>query len=301
MDIRRLEAFAKVYELRSFSKAGQDLFLSQPTISAHIAGLESELGLPLFDRMGRTVLPTKAGDILYGYAKKTFACLRDAKAEVEQLREGVSGEILLGASTIPADYILPKIMAGFLKSYPDVSVHLKVGDSRSINERVADGELSLGLVGAGEDDENLAFQEILKDELTCIASPEFVQKEELSPEDLAALPWVMREEGSGTRKALLKGLGESGLDIRKLRIGLTVPSTAAVLQCVRAGLGVSAVSGIAAREYIARGECAVVNVSGLSMQRSFYLVRHKKRSFFPAVQVFLDAVVKHCRNLNVED
>jgi DNA-binding transcriptional LysR family regulator len=297
MDIRRLEAFAKVYELRSFSKAGQDLFLSQPTISAHIAGLESELGVALFDRLGRTVLPTKAGDILYGHAKKTFACLQDAAAEIGQLREGIGGSFLLGASTIPADYILPKIMADFLRRYPEVSIQLNVGGSRSISEQVLAGEMAIGLVGAVEDDDNLSFRELLQDELLCIASPDLLKHCGLGEklDEPGAVPWVMREQGSGTRKTLTAGLKSIGLDARKLRVALSVPSTAAVLQCVRAGLGVSAVSAIAAQEYLDRGECKALSIEGLSMRRSFFLVHHKKRSFFPVVEKFIETVNEYCR------
>ena len=118
MDFRRLEAFSKVYELKSFSKAGTELFLSQPTISAHVSALEKDLGVQLFDRLGRVIMPTPAGEVLYRYAIDAFSCLEKARVEIELLQDRVAGELFVGCSTIPGHFLLPHLIARFSMQYP---------------------------------------------------------------------------------------------------------------------------------------------------------------------------------------
>lgn len=291
MDIRRLEAFAKVYELGSFSKAANDLYLSQPTISTHVAGLESELGVVLFDRMGRKVLPTQAADVLYAYAGKVFENIEAAQAEIAALQERISGEFSIGGSTIPAHYLLPDLVAEFHKSYPEVAISLKVGDTEKIVDMVASGELICGMVGAELDRQDLEFIRLFEDQMVVIAAPEFIkQTGEISAKRLLGYPWVNREQGSGTRRAIEKALDTAGADARSMNVVMTVESTQAVIQFVRAGLGVSATSRIAAKEYLDSGRLVEVPIKGLAMERWFYLVRHRRRHFFPAVRRFIDFI-----------
>lgn len=300
MDLRRLEAFSKVFELRSFSKAGEALFLSQPTISAHVASLESDLGVKLFDRLGRSILPTAAGDILYRHAQKVFSSLETAKAEIQLLQDEVSGALAIGASTIPAHYLLPPMLASFVKRYPAVTMHLRVGDSESIVQQVQNGTLVTGVVGAQYEDYNdLEFIPILEDDLVIVAAPDTLPgKSALELSDLEALSWVMREKGSGTRLAIEKGLLKSGVDPRSLNTALIVESTQAVLRCVKAGLGVSITSRLAAYDEINRGELIVLPCSELQLGRHFYCVFQKQRFMFPAVSYFIDFLQERAKELN---
>ncbi|MDY7000747.1 MAG: selenium metabolism-associated LysR family transcriptional regulator [Thermodesulfobacteriota bacterium] len=292
MDIRRLEAFAKVYELKSFSKAAKDIFLSQPTISAHISALEKELGVRLFDRLGRSILPTQAAEILYKYAQSAFDSLAGAKAEIGLLQKRVSGELSVGGSTIPAHYMLPGILSRFLAKYPDVTTYLAIGDTGRIIDRVAGGDLAVGMVGAREDSRDLEFVPVLEDDLVVIAPPGTAPgvDAEIKAKDLFDFPWVIREPGSGTWEAFEKALVPIGLDIRNLRAVVCVESTRAVLECVRAGLGFSVTSRLVARSFLESGEAVEVHVKDLAMRRGFYLAYHKRRYFFPVVRYFIDFV-----------
>ncbi len=271
LDFRRLEAFCKVYELRSFSRAGADLFLSQPTISAHVLALEKELGVRLLDRMGRQVLPTPAGEVLYRRASEAFASLAAAEAEIGQLRDEVSGDLVVGGSTIPAHHVLPEIIAGFVRTYPAVRVHLRVGDTADIVQRVSDGELMLGLVGAVEPHPDLVFEPLVDDELVVVATPELAGgRRQVQVEELAQWPWIMREAGSGTRRTFAEALASAGMDVRRLPVALVVDSTQAVVQYVRAGLGVSATSRLAVAESIPRASstrCAMPGGTGFRRRR----------------------------------
>ncbi|BFR48855.1 LysR family transcriptional regulator [Nitratidesulfovibrio sp. HK-II] len=298
LDFRRLEAFCKVYELRSFSRAGADLFLSQPTISAHVLALEKELGVRLLDRMGRQVLPTPAGEVLYRRASEAFASLAAAEAEIGQLRDEVSGDLVVGGSTIPAHHVLPEVIAGFVRTYPAVRVHLRVGDTADIVQRVTDGELMLGLVGAMEPHPDLVFEPLVDDELVVVAAPEMAGgRRHVQVEELAQWPWIMREAGSGTRRTFAEALATAGMDVRRLPVALVVDSTQAVVQYVRAGLGVSATSRLAVAESITRGELVELQLDDCRPARQFHSVRHARRHQFPAAAAFAAYLGEHTRHL----
>ncbi len=141
----------------------------------------------------------------------------------------------IGGSTIPSHYLLPEILYNYCKKYPDVSVHLSVGDTAEILEKVRSGELIIGVVGATADVPNIEFVPIMRDELVIVAPPVLVRNYDVIDDiqHLAELPWVMREGGSGTRKALEAGLSEMGTSVRELNVTVWVESTQAVVQCVR--------------------------------------------------------------------
>ncbi|ABM28754.1 selenium metabolism-associated LysR family transcriptional regulator [Nitratidesulfovibrio vulgaris] len=296
IDYRRLEAFCKVYELRSFSRAGEELFLSQPTISAHVLALEKDLGMQLLDRLGRSVLPTPAGDVLYRHAMNAFESLEAAKSELAMLRDEVSGELVLGGSTIPAHHILPPVLGTFLRRHPCVSVKICVGDTEDIMQSVAQGEVMLGLVGDLRPQPDLHFEAVIDDELVVIAHPQMVEGGvPHAVAELASYPWVMREKGSGTRSAFLNGLDALGVDWRLFDVVLTVGSTEAVIQYVRAGLGISVTSRIAVADALGRGELVEIPLSDYHPARKFYCIHHARRTLFPSALAFMTALREGAR------
>ena len=221
MDIRKLEAFVRVFEYCSFSKAGKALYLSQPTISAHVAALEQELGAVLFDRIGRMVVPTKAGEVLYAHAVKIFEISSEAISEIHRLQERVTGRLELGGSTIPANYILPAYLARFWKKYPDVILDLRIGDSEEIVAQMQEGKLMLGVVGGMFGGPELEYVPLVRDRLALVMVPAL--RDKYADGDAVSmvrnLPWVMREEGSGTRAAMDAALEHLGLEARALDNG----------------------------------------------------------------------------------
>ncbi len=299
MDIYRLATFCKVFELKSFSKAAQDLFLSQPTVSSHIANIENELGISLFDRVGREILPTKAGDILYSYARKITTMLSQAITEIHLVQGKVAGDLFIGGSTIPGQYFLPQILHTYKMQYSDVRLHLKIYDSSRIQEEVLEGKLDIGIVGGREDHFDLVFEPVLSDEMVILgpnsltAAPDM----ELDRESLVSLPWILREKGSGTRKAMEAGLSQLGLTLKDIYTVATVYSTEAVLQCIRAGMGVSVTSQMAANRLIMSRECLPMSSPWMKLERSFYMVTHRKRQIFPATIRFMEILRTHCQRI----
>jgi DNA-binding transcriptional LysR family regulator len=172
MDLRRLEIFVKVAELGSFSRAAETLFLTQPTVSEHVRALEDELGVPLLDRLGRGTTPTRAGVLLLGYARRMLTLSREAVQAIEQFQGRVSGELTVGGSSIPGEYIVPALIGAFRGKHPDVRISLLIGSSREVQQWVEEGQVEIGVVG----------------------------------DDLKAEPMIVRERGSGSRETFERAL-----------------------------------------------------------------------------------------------
>src|SRR5437879_11792425 len=168
MDLHRLEVFAKVAELGSFSRAAEALFLTQPTVSEHVRALEEELGLSRLDRMGRGATPTPAGQLLLGYARRILALSREARQAIEQFQGRMSGQLTVGGSTIPGEYILPALIGQFKAKFPDISISLLIGDSRQVTTWVEDGRAEVGVVGARPGPRTLLARELIPDELVVV-------------------------------------------------------------------------------------------------------------------------------------
>ncbi|MDH4333589.1 MAG: LysR family transcriptional regulator, partial [Desulfobulbaceae bacterium] len=164
MDLHRLEVFCKVVELKSFTKAAEAIFLSQPTVSEHIRSLEEMLEERLVDRLGREVLPTQAGQLLYKYARKLLRLQQETIQAMADYRGVLAGHLSLGASTIPGAYILPQRIGAFKRLHPAIQLTLSIGNSRTVADGVLAGDTEFGVVGARWSDPSLEWLEILEDE-----------------------------------------------------------------------------------------------------------------------------------------
>ena len=301
MDIRKIEAFSKVFEHCSFSKAGKALYLSQPTISAHVAALEQELEVQLFDRIGRTVVPTKAGEVLYQHAQKIFEASELAITELRKLQDRITGKLDLGGSTIPANYIMPEILAKFWQKYPEVVMDLRIGDSEDIVNQIRDNSLMLGVVGAVFEGQDLHYEPIVRDSLVLVMTPGLYAKyRHLDVEELLrSLPWVLREEGSGTRLAMAASLAKFGVDIHSLQTVILVRNAGAMARCLSAGMGAAITSAITVNAELESGSLISVALPNLQMDRSFYVVFNRKRSLFPAALKLIDFLKANAQNFQV--
>lgn len=290
MDIRKLEVFRKVYELRSFSRAGDESYLSQPTVSGHIKYLEDYLGTRLFDRLGKEVVPTRAGDILYEFAVKIVDLREDAERALNLFQGKMKGKMLIGGSTIPGGYILPNLLGRFRQQYPDVMVSLKVGDTQQIVDMVVGAEVELGMVGARIDHPSAQYNQFQGDRLilTAPADHQFTDKATVTLKDLAHMPFVLREHGSGTRMALQRALSSASLKLKDMNIVAELGNTQAVKEAVKSGLGVSILSDKAVQDEIRMGLLREIKVKGLDIRRDFYLVVHRSRTMSPICRTFWD-------------
>jgi len=288
MELRKLEVFCKVVELKSFTRAAAAVMLSQPTVSEHIRSLEDELGQKLVDRLGRQVEPTPVGSLLYGYALKILRIQNEALQAIEQYSGKLVGRIMLGSGTIPGTYILPGLIGRFRERYPSVKATLKINSSHQIVQDVLDGHLEIGVVGARWSERGLDYCEIFSDTLSVVVSSDhhLADRKEISLSELTKEPFILRESGSGTRRVVDQILEEHGVKPASLTEVAEIGSTAAVLQAVREGLGISIISTKAVEKDLGNGSIVSLPVKGVRMERPFYMVRRKNRELSPAASVF---------------
>jgi DNA-binding transcriptional LysR family regulator len=292
MDLRRLEVFAKVAELGSFSRAADALFLTQPTISEHVRALEVELGLSLLDRLGRGATPTPAGRVLLDYARRMLKLAEEARQAVDHFQGRMSGTLLLGGSTIPGEYVLPALIGQFKAKYPDIAINLRVGSSRQVSEWVDEGRVEIGVVGARPALRTLVARELMTDELVVVVPPghPFTTRKSIGLADVRSEPLIVREPGSGSREAVERALQEAGADLDTFRIAGEIGSTQAIKQAVRAGVGITIVSRRAVEDECRAGLLHCVKVRDLKVARSFYLITHRERTRSPLAEAFVDFV-----------
>lgn len=285
-DWRKLEVFLKLYETRSFSKTAKELFLSQPTVTIHLKDLEKYLGVRLFDRDTRNVIPTRAGKVVYEYGKEMLRLYRQMEKELMPYKVLEGGMVEIGGSTIPGQYILPRIIKLFKEIYPKILVYLKVSDTQGVVEGIIKGEFDLGVVGAKLKQTELTFEPCCDDEIVLIA-PSHFDKDEITLEDLYKLPLIKREEGSGTWKNVIQRFEEMGLHPTKLNIVGEMGSTEAVKAAVKEGLGLSFVSKRAIELEASLGLIREVKIKNFTINRKFYLVYFKNKKFSPVAEKFL--------------
>jgi len=293
-DLRQLEVFVKVLELGSFSKAGEAVHLAQASVSERIATLENMVGAKLLDRMGRTVAPTKAGELLYRHALRLLEMKKTACLEMQDFLGVKQGEIRIGGSTIPGEYILPKVIGRFSKEYPRITVSLAVADSEEIETRVLEGEFELGVIGRKSSNKNLASHELWEDELVLAlpATHRWAGKKEVLIQEVVREPFISRELGSGTLKsseAYLQGAGLKGVD--SLKVVARLGTSTAVKEGVKAGIGISILSAIALDTELKAGVLKALRLKGIPMFRHFYLIKDKRRTASPIGRSLMDFLI----------
>lgn len=288
MDLHQLKIFVSVFKNKSFSRASEELYLTQPTISDHIKTLEEELECNLFDRLGRTIMPTKEAEFLYSHATEVLEKISILKDTFSQFKKELSGELIIGASTIPGTYLMPLIISDFKRKYPAISFQVVIGDSKEIIGKISRHELLMGIVGAKISDSQLAFTPFLEDELIAISSPALIQKNELPLEELVKSPLIFRESGSGTQREVEQILESKGISPDTLKIAGIFGSTDAVKQAVKSGLGVSIVSKLSVIDELKFETLKEIKVTDMQMKRKFYIVTHQKRTLPLAYSIFID-------------
>ncbi len=289
MDLWQLNVFCKVVEQKSFSRAGLAVHLSQPTVSSHIKDLEDHFGCVLIDRLGKEALPTKAGSLLYRYARKLLALRDETETAMSQLQGKIKGRLSIGGSTIPGGFILPRVIGEFSRKFPEVTVSMIVGDTEHILNEILSGELELGIVGAGTNSKKIVQQKFLDDDMRLIvpATHRWAGRKHVRLKELFEEPFIIREKGSGTLKSIKNSLGKKDFGIDDFKIVAEMGSTMSVIQGVKQHVGVSIVSEISVADDLNTGTLRALDVEGLNLKRSFYLTRHKMRSLSPLGEAFL--------------
>ena len=300
MKLNQLEIFCKIVELGSFSKAAEVLKLSQPTLSGHIQSLEEQSGIILLDRLGRKVLPTRAGDMLYLYARKIIRLQREAEQKLLSLKGELKGDLLVGASTIPGEYIIPPLIKEFRDTYSDILIRLSIYDTKKVIENILHDEIELGIAGAKVDDPKLEYNRFVKDELVLVSrsNAPWAKQRSITFEKLKEIPFISREEGSGTRMIMEKTLKRQGFDVAQLHTVMTLGSTTAVIQAIKSGVGCSIVSLRSVREDMDKRILKPIPIKNTKFTRDFYLINRRGKTPSSLCQVFFDYLQKKSKMTN---
>jgi DNA-binding transcriptional LysR family regulator len=288
MNTKQLEVFVTIATTGSFSKGAEAACITQSTASQHVAALEESCGVRLLDRTGRGALPTEAGKIMLAHARQVIKSLKETEQAILRFRQADGVELCIGGSTIPGTYLLPKAIAALRTSDPGIRVKVEIGDSSEILAWLVDESIEIGIVGTAADDKRFATETLGHDEILLVArkghrwcGPKSVQLDALVTE-----PVIMREKGSGTSDAVAGALREQGITVNDLLVCATLSSSEAVKQAVLAKCGVAFISEMAVRGELKRGELVSINLSGVSITRSFSLVQRKGRTPSPAAAAF---------------
>lgn len=284
----RLRAFAAVARTRSFSGAAQEIHVSQPAVSKHVAALEAQLGRRLFERRRGGLELTPAGDALVAYVLPAEALLANARRALDSLDDHEAGEVSIAASGIPADYLLPALLARFSMRHPRIAVSVAASTSEEALRRVRAHDVELAVVGGFTVPADLKIEPLLDDEIVLIGPAELAGRR-VRPADLQGRWWVTREEGSATRAAVETARWELGLqDVRTLE----APSWEAVKRMVEAGAGVAAISKLAVdREGHSRA-FAVLDVPRWRLRRTLSIVTARDVPLTPPAELLRDALLE---------
>lgn len=295
MNLKQLEAFVKVAEGGSFSKAAKDLFLTQPTISAHIASLEKELNSRLFVRNTKEVSLSDDGTELYKYAKQII----DLQKKIEENFGTDKGEkkhgITIAASTIPAQYLLPKVLMEFNARYPEEQIKIVETDSSKVVQQIIDHMADVGFTGTVLERKHCKYIPFYKDELVIITpNTEKYQKiKEQDPEDIS---WVgdehmiLREEGSGTRKEAELQLKTAGIRMADLDVIASIENQETIKKSVRQGMGISILSKLATKDEVNAGFLLAFSIPKSDDGRNINLVYNKNYQLSRSAERFVKVV-----------
>lgn len=287
MNINYWLTFITMVEKGTLSAAADELHLTQPAVSKQLQALEDYFGVRLLERRGREVQLTAAGRVCYRHARALARNLEQTRRELVEITRLIRGRLLLGASTTPGHYVLPRLVGEFRKKYPRVDVTLDIAGSQEVIHRLQEGEIDLGVVGAGGRGRSLSYHRLVEDELVLILPPDhpLCGKTCVTVEDLEGEPLVWREAGSGTRRVVEERLEAAGAGIKPEQIVMELGSTEAIINAVEAGLGISYVSCWAVEKSIKLGRLVALPIAGLNLKRDLFLV-HRRQPLNPAAEAF---------------
>lgn len=294
MNLKQLEAFVEVAEGGSFSKAAKNLYLTQPTISAHIASLEKELGVRLFVRNTKEVNLSAEGNTLYKYASQMVDLEKRIEEEFGEQKKLGRQCVTIAASTIPSQYLLPRILTRFNEKYPGEQLRIMESDSARVVNLVVDHMVDIGFTGTVLEKKHCKYLPFYKDELVIITpNTEVYWKRQENPEDISWIleePVIMREEGSGTRKEAEKQLRNAGYRPEHLNVIANIENHETIKKSVGSGMGVSILSKLAVADKVNDGSILSFSIPGADRGRDINVVYNKNYQLSVSAERFLKVV-----------
>lgn len=274
LNFHQLHIFYTVAEKGSFSHAAQALHMTQPAVTMQVQSLEEYFGTKLFLRSTKKIELTEAGRTLLPYAKRSIDLMKETDISMSKFTHMLEGRLHLGASLTVGEYILPRLLGPFSQEYPNISVSMKVINTKQILEEMLNHQLTFGLVEAEVHHPDVHTEALLSDELKLIvpSGHPLAELELVSVEEMLKYPFVLREQGSGTRRVMEEELTRLGYDVSALKIVMELGSTGAVKSAVEAGLGISILSQSSVKHESALGVLKVKRLEKVRFERSFHAI-----------------------------
>jgi DNA-binding transcriptional LysR family regulator len=273
----RLKVFKSVATNLSFTKASQELFISQPAISKHIQELEREFNTRLFDRLGNKIQLTSAGKLLLDHSVRILKDYQRLDFDMNAMQQQFRGELRIGASTTISQYVMPEILAAFLKAYPQIKVTMLSGNSRDIEAALSTNRIDIGMVEGIKNQPQMKYVPFMRDELVAIVRKEnpLAEKGEITVEELRAQPIVLRELGSGTLDVIEKYLHQHGCNISDLNISMYFGSTEGIKNFVEHSDSIGIVSVRSVGRDLLANRFHLIEIADMKMERNFMFVEKR--------------------------
>lgn len=288
MNLNLLRIFHSAAKLGNFTRAAKELHLTQPGISKHIKELERCYGTRLFDRLGKKVMLTQAGEILYRTTGDIFNLISESKARIDDLQGLARGKLSIGSSITIGTYMLPELLVKFREKYPGVEIKLDISFSQQTVDKVLDNSLEIGFVGHYEQDKRLIVTPFKTDQMVLVLSAKHEwagRKKSVRLPELLDQPFLLSRQGSGTRIVLEELFKDKGVTLKKT---MEFGTTEGIKQAVAANLGISILSRHVVFKELASGAIKTIPLKGMDLKRNLYLVRRKDRYLSEAAQAFLN-------------
>lgn len=292
MDFKQIEAFINVVRYKSFSKAADATFFTQPTISTHISNLEKELGVKLLDRKGRTVDMTPRGAIFYKFAVEMVNARSQAIDALGNSSDQIEGILEVQTSSIPGLVFVPEILTGFRNLYNNTRFYVALSDTDTVVDNIMNRRGEIGFVGHDVASSSLETHKLFKDKEVLLAPKSFGLPDRISLKEAIEHPFIWRETGSATRKTFEAAAQKLGYDKSAFNIAATFTDFDAIVKSIEAGLGVSIMSAKLA-EGLVNDKLAAVEITDFDIEREFYMVTLKNTSLSPVAQAFKEYIINN--------
>ena len=291
----RLQVFHAVAKRLNFTKAAEELFITQPAVTKHIHEIENHFKVKLFERNGTKIKLTPAGETLLQYTGELFTVYRNLEFELNTFTQRHTGKLRIGASTTVAQYVLPPVLAAFHKKFKDIKVILSINNTEQVEQALQNKNIDLGIIEGQSKNNLFKYTEFVKDELVLVANSNhpLSKKEIIKPEELLKIPLLLREPGSGTLEVIAHALKPFGIKISQLQSEMQLGSTESMKLYLMNSDAMAFLSIHSILKELQNKDCCIIDVKGLQIERHFYFIQQHGES-----QALPDLFMKFARHHN---
>jgi DNA-binding transcriptional LysR family regulator len=291
INLNQLWIFHNVAKYKSFTRAAEESYLTQPSVSTQVKLLENAYKIKLFERFGKKIELTNAGEALYSYTEKIFNLIREVDSIIQDIKGIKSGTIKVSTSLTLATYYLPNFLKAFKMKYPNIEIQMTAGNTREVMENILTFKSDLGFIGNFESHEKLVITPFSEEELVIIVHPshEFSGRNRIHPSKLDGQPFILREQGSGTREVVEQALKRNQVAVR---VVMELGTNEVIKKAVEAGLGISIVPINLVKREIEEGLLKAIRLSKEDILRKFYMIYHKDKHITNLIKTFLQMALE---------